>query len=342
MDDCLFGRTEDGTVIEQHTIKSAHLSVDILSYGATLRTLLVDGRDIIGGYDTLDAYLADDDPYQGACIGRVGNRIANGRFEMNGKEYTLSCNNGKHHLHGGVAGFNRRVFTIDEKDSTHISLSRLSPDGEEGYPANLHVRVTYSVTDDCLKIRYDAVADGDTPINLTNHSFFNLDGLGAGTILDHTVMIRADHYTEVNAEAIPTGNRPCVAGTPFDFRTPKRIRDALPPELDGFDHNFIFNDAPKKEVCGLLLPHVATVCGKDLAMEVYTTSPCAQFYTGNFLGGALRFKGGVPKTKQHLFCFETQTEPDGIHHGVPPLRRGERFCSLTVYRFRKKQNTKEI
>ena len=333
MNNCFFGYAEDGSSVEKYEIKSEHLSVEVLTYGALLRTLSVNGRDIIGGYDTLESYLLDDDPYQGACIGRVGNRIANGLFTMNGKEYRLSCNNGKHHLHGGVRGFNRHIFTVEEWDEDHISLSRLSPDGEEGYPANLRVRVTYSVSADALKIEYDAVADGDTPINLTNHSFFNLDGLGAGSVFDHTVMIRADRYTEIDEESIPTGNRPRVDGTPFDFRAPKKIRDALPPTLDGYDHNFIFGDMPKKEICGLLLPHAATIRGKDLCMEVYTTSPCAQFYTGNFLGGTLRFKGGVPKTKQHLFCFETQLEPDGIHHGAPPLRAGEHFHAVTVYRF---------
>ena len=333
MSNCFFGYAEDGSSVEKYTIKSENLSIDVLTYGAVLRTLFVNGRDIIGGYDTLEGYLLDKAPYQGACIGRVGNRIANARFIMNGKEYLLSRNNGKHHLHGGFRGFNRRIFTVEEADEGHITLSRISPDGEEGYPANLHIRVTYSLHKDALKIEYDAIADGDTPINLTNHSFFNLDGLGAGSILDHTVMIRADRYTEVDEERIPTGNRPRVDGTPFDIRSPKTISDALSPSLNGYDHNFIFSEMPKEEIAGLLLPHAATIRGKDLTMDVYTTSPCAQFYTGNFLDTSLSFKGGIPKAKHHLFCFETQLEPDGIHHGTPPLRAGEHFRAVTVYRF---------
>lgn len=334
MNDHFFGKTEDGSPVAKYTLKSEHLSIDVLTYGAVLRAILVGGRDIIGGYDTLDGYLLDDDPYQGACIGRVGNRIKEGRFTIGDKEYRLSINNGRHHLHGGIKGFNRHIFNVEEVDDSHITLSRVSPDGEEGYPANLSVRVTYSVIDDCLKIAYDATADGDTPVNLTNHAFYNLNGLGAGTIFDHTVMINADRYTEIDDEMIPTGNRPSVAGTPFDFRTPKPVRRDLSPALTGYDHNFILSETKAVPIADTALPHAATIWGDDLMMEVYTTAPCAQFYTGNFLGGDLCFKDGVPKTKNHLFCFETQIEPDGIHNGTPPLRKGEHFRSVTVYRFR--------
>ena len=331
----LFGTLSDGTEIEEYTLKSAHLETSIITLGGAMRTLLVRGRDIIGGYDTLGEYVTDNDPYQGAVIGRVGGRIENGRFTLNGKEYQLSQNQNGHHLHGGFAGFNRRVWTVEEASDDTLVLSRLSPDGEEGYPGNLFVEVTYTVKDDCLMIEYRAKSDADTPVNLTNHAFYNLGGIASGDILDHTVMIRADRYTEIDERLIPTGNRPSVAGTPFDFRTPKAIRRDLNDALPSYDHNFIFEaDLPCETVCGVRLPHVASISAHGITMDIYTTSPGAQLYTGAFLDGPLCFKGGVPKEKHHAFCFETQLEPDGIHHGTPPLRAGELFTATTVYRFR--------
>ena len=278
----LFGQMPDGTPIEEYVLKTESLTVSVLTYGGILRTIEVKGRDIIGGYDTLEEYLADNDPYQGALIGRVGNRIAEGHFSIGGKEYTLACNNGRHHLHGGPEGFHRRVWTVEEADETHVTLSRLSPDGEEGYPANLWVKVTYALSGDALIITYDALSDGDTPINLTNHAFYNLEGVGGGEVFDHTLRICADRYTAVDEELIPTGERPLVEGTPFDFREERRIRDGLSAALPSYDHNFIFAGAPLEEIAGLTLPHVATVRGGGLTMDVYTTSPCAQLYTGAF------------------------------------------------------------
>lgn len=330
----MFGHMPDGTPIEEYTLKTDALTATVITYGAILRTLEVKGTDIIGGYDTLEDFLADPDPFQGAIIGRVCNRTAFGRFDLNGKSYQLSINNGRHHLHGGTGGFFSRVWTVEEASDTHVTLSRLSPDGEEGYPANLSVKVTYTLEGDCMKISYDAVSDGDTPVNLTNHAFYNLTGMDGEEVLDHTLWIAADRYTEVDEELIPTGNRPHVAETPFDFRKEKRIRRDLSDTLWNYDHNFIFADAPVEEICGLSLPHVATVRGGSIQMDVYTTSPCAQLYTGGYLGGDLAFKGGIPKKKFGAFCFETQLEPDGIHHGTPPLRAGEHFRSVTVYRYR--------
>lgn len=330
----IFGRMPDGTVIEEYTLKSDVLEATVITYGAILRTLEVEGLDIIGGYDTLNEFLSDDDSFQGAIIGRVCNRTAFGKFDLNGKSYQLTINNGRHHLHGGTSGFFSRVWAVEDAGDTHVTLSRLSPDGEEGYPANLSVKVTYEIIDSCLKISYDAVADGDTPVNLTNHAYYNLSGTGSGTVFDHTAWIAADRYTEVDAEVIPTGETPCVAGTPFDFRTEKRVGQDLSSVFPSYDHNFIFENAPTETVCGLSLPHVATLRGSKVTMDVYTTSPCAQFYTGAFLGGPLSFKGGAPKQKYGAFCFETQLPPDGIHHGVPPLPKGEHFTAVTVYRFK--------
>lgn len=329
----LFGTLSDGTPIEEYTLESDRLSVSFITLGGALRTLVAEGRDVIGGYDTLDAYVADDDPYQGAVIGRVANRIAHGRFTVDGKEYQLTQNQNGHHLHGGFAGFNRRVWTVKEASERHAVITLLSPDGEEGYPASLTTDVTYTVSGDCLRIDFRAVSDGTTPVNLTSHGFFNLGGLAGGSVMEHVAHVRADRYTEVE-HLIPTGNRPSVAGTPLDFRTPRRLGDGLCDAFPTYDHNLVFAmDAPKKEVCGILLPHVATFSAHGLAMEVYTTSPGAQLYTGAYLGGPLPFKGGVPKRKHHAFCFEPQLEPDGIHHGVPPLRAGEVFEATTVYRF---------
>jgi aldose 1-epimerase len=330
----LFGYLPDGTPIEEYELHSDKLSVSILTLGGILRTLKVNGRDVIGGYDTLEAYLYEaGGSYQGAIIGRVGNRIANGRFRQNGKLYRLAKNNGRHHLHGGLVGFNLRVWTVEEADDSHLTLSLFSPDGEEGYPSNLFVKVTYSVEGDALMLAYNATSDGDTPINLTNHTYFNLGGLASGDVLDYVAQTHADTYTEVDGGLIPTGNHPSVAGTPFDFRTPKAIGADLGEALEGYDHNFIFAGAPMGEICGTALPHVATVTGKDMALEVYTDAPCAQFYTANFLFGLPDFKGGVKREKRHAFCFETQREPDGVNHGAEPLHAGELFHTVTVYRF---------
>lgn len=331
----LFGTLSDGTAIEEYTLRSEKLTVTVITYGASLRTLFVGERDIIGGYEELSSYVEDPAPFQGAIVGRVGNRIAHGRFTLNGKEYQLTQNQNGHHLHGGFRGFNCRVWTVEDVSDGHITLSRLSPDGEEGYPANLFTEVTYTVKDDSLLIEYRAKADGDTLVNLTNHAFFNLGGLASGKIMDHVAEIRADRYTEVNDELIPTGNRPSVEGTPFDFRTPRTFRANLAEGMTSYDQNLLFEEGlPTENICGLSLPHVARFSAHGLTMDVYTSSPGAQLYTGEYIVGPHLFKGGIPQRKQLAFCFETQLEPDGIHHGTPPLHAGEIFIAATVYRFR--------
>ena len=330
----LFGHMPDGTPVQEYTLKSAHVTANILTYGGILQSLLVDGRDIVCGYDTLEDYF-EDDSYQGALIGRVGNRIGGGRFVMNGKEYILAKNDkGKHHLHGGDVGFNSRVWTVEEADDEHITLSLLAEDGEEGYPGNLFVKVTYTLTEDAIAIAYNAVSDADTPINLTNHAYFNLGGVGSGDILDFRAQILADTVTAVDAELIPTGEHIEVEGTPFDFRTEHAIGEKLSENFSGYDHNYIFANAPMGEAAGIELPRVATFSGKGLTMEVYTDRPCAQFYTANFLGGKPDFKGGVTRVQKGAFCFETQSEPDGVNHGALPLPAGELFHTVTVYRFK--------
>lgn len=330
-----FGKTPDGIEVIEYTIKSERVTAKILTYGGILQSLIVDGVDVVCGYDTMEGYLADTS-HQGELIGRVGNRTRGGSFVMNGKTYTVAKNdNGKHHLHGGDVGFGRRLWTPEEVDDTHITLSLLSPDGEEGYPGNLFVKVTYSVHEDSLAIAYNAVCDADTPINLTNHSYFNLGGVGSGDILAHRAQIYADAITEVDDELIPTGHRPSVAGTPFDFRTEHTIGERLCESFTGYDHNFIFANAPMGEAADIELPHVATFKSDVRTMEVYTDQPGAQLYTGNFLDGKPDFKGGVARQARHAFCFETQNEPDYLRLGGEPLRAGKLYHTVTVFRFPK-------
>ena len=330
----LFGYTKDGEEVSEYTLKSGRVAATVLTLGGILHTLTVDGRDIVGGYDCVSDYENDGGSYQGALIGRVGNRIGGASFVLNGKTYSLAKNdNEKNHLHGGDIGFNARIWTVEEADDMHLTLSLVSPDGEEGYPGNLFVKVTYTLAEDALMIAYNAVTDADTPINLTNHSYFNLNGIGSGDVLSTVASIHADRVTEVDDELIPTGRHIDVTGTPFDFRTPHTIGERLSAAFPGYDHNFLFAGAEKEEVLGILLPHVATFRGDSLTMEVYTDRPGAQLYTANFLSGKPDFKGGIPREKRHYFCFETQEEPDAVHHGGAPLHPGELFHTVTVFRF---------
>lgn len=329
----LFGHTSDGAPVGEFFLKNGKMSASILTYGGIIHTLCVDGTDVIGGYDTLADYESDTSSYQGALIGRVANRIGGGKFTLNGKTYDLYKNNGNNTLHGGLVGYNRKVWTAEEADDEHITLSLLSPDGDENFPGNLFVKVTYTLSEDALLIAYNAVSDADTPISLTNHAYFNLGGLASGDVLDYTLTLSADRVTEVDDALIPTGNRFAVDGTPFDFRAPHKIGERLDGKLTGYDNNFLIAGAPVKEVAGIDLPHVATLTGAGKTLEVYTDRPCIQIYTANFLSGKPDFKGGVEKQKRHAICLETQTEPDAINLCGTYLKAGEMFHTVTVYRF---------
>ena len=330
----LFGFLPDGRGVHEYTLKSDKMTVCILDMGGIVRRLLVGNQDIVGGYDTLAEYL-EDDSYQGALIGRVGNRIGNATFTMDGKTFRLAKNdNGRHHLHGGAEGFNRKIWTVDRANDASLALSYVSLDGEEGYPGTLTVRVVYRVVEDALVISYTAECDKNTPINLTNHTYFNLNGYGGENVLGHTVTIHADTVTEVDDDLIPNGNHPSVENTPFDFRTPHTVGERLSEAFPGYDHNFIFAGAPTEKVADLTLPHVATVKSALRTMDVFTDQPCMQFYTGNFLGGKPDFKGGVERRARHAFCMETQTEPDSVNHGGGILPAGEIYHHTTVYRIR--------
>jgi aldose 1-epimerase len=298
--------------------------------------------DVVLGFDDLAGYV-EKHPYFGSIVGRYGNRIARGKFTLDGVEYTLAVNNGPNALHGGLKGFDKQVWsaeTIEEEHAVGLRLSYVSADGEEGYPGALSVTVTYLLTNaNELKIHYDAATDAPTVINLTNHSYFNLEGAGRGTILGHEVHINADHFTPVDDTLIPTGELRPVEDTPFDFREPKPIgRDIAAEDQQivfggGYDHNFVLS---KQTPASLSLAARIHAPGSGRIMEVYTTEPGMQFYTGNFLDGSNVGKGGIVYEYRYGFCMETQHFPDSPNQPDFPstvLRPGERYHSTTVYQF---------
>jgi aldose 1-epimerase len=321
--------------------------VSIMNYGGVVVSLKVPDRsgavaDVVFGFDTFDPYLSPP-PYFGALIGRYGNRIGHGRFKLDGKEYKLAVNNGENSLHGGTRGFDKVLWTA--KDASEggvpaIELTYLSKDGEEGYPGNLSATVKYTWTDAKeLKIDYAATTDKNTVLNLTNHSYFNLSGAGEGDILAHEVMIDADRFTPVNAGLIPTGELKPVEGTPFDFRKPTAIGarigagDQQLKYGKGYDHNFVLNHPATTTP---LLAARVTDPKSGRAMEVLTTQPGLQFYTGNFLDGKFKGKGGKTYVHRGAFCMETQHFPDSPNKPSFPtteLKPGEKYQNSTIYRF---------
>jgi aldose 1-epimerase len=295
--------------------------------------------DVVLGYDTLAEYQKET-PYFGALIGRYGNRIARGKFTLDGKQYTLATNNYPNALHGGVKGFDKVVWepsVIAGPQGTELKLTYLSKDGEEGYPGNLSVTVVYTLTEDnALKVEYTATTDKDTVVNLTQHSYFNL--AGKGTILDHAVMIPADKYTPVDSTLIPTGQLAPVQGTPFDFRTPTAIGARINDDNEqlkfgkGYDHNWVVNK-PMGQL-GLMARVTEPTTGRVL--EVSSTEPGLQFYTGNFLDGTLKGKGGWVYQFRSAFCMEPQHFPDSPNQPQFPsvvLKPGQTYYNTIVYKF---------
>jgi len=345
-----FGTTADGKPVELFTLTNAHdVEVRAMTYGATIVWLHAPDReghldDIVLGYPTLAGYLAQS-PYFGAIVGRYGNRIAKGRFTLDGKTYQLATNNGPNHLHGGVKGFDKVVWSAEpaETDSSAaVTFSYISPAGEEGYPGTLHARVTYTLTDrNELRVEYVATTDQATPVNLTQHSYFNLAGAGTRDILGHELMIAADRYTPVDATLIPTGEIAPVAGTPFDFRTPTAIGARIDqPDVQlqngkGYDHNWVLNRASAAEGALVLAARVIEpTTGRTL--DVFTTEPGIQFYSGNFLDGTITGKDGRVYRHRYGFCLETQHFPDSPNHPNFPstiLRPGREYRSTTVFQF---------
>jgi aldose 1-epimerase len=324
------------------------MELTVTNYGGIIVSLRVPDRggtldDVVLGYDSLADYEPSS-PYFGAIIGRYGNRIARGRFTLDGRAYTLATNNGPNHLHGGVRGFDKVVWEaapFERGDSVGLVFRHTSPDGEEGYPGTLHAAVTYTLTDkNELIFDYHATSDRATPVNLTQHSYFNLAGDGKGDILGHVVTINADRFTPVDSTLIPTGEIRSVAGTPFDFRTPTPIGARIEQNDQqlrygpGYDHNFVLNKSGKQGEPTLAARVLEPTTGR--VMEIYTTEPGLQFYSGNFLDGTLRGKQGVVYKHRYGFAMETQHFPDSPNKPAFPstiLRPGEEYRSRTIYRF---------
>jgi aldose 1-epimerase len=337
-----FGKLSDGTEIEQYTLKNAKGTVaKVITYGAILTELWAPDKngknaDVVLGFDNLKQYEGQH-PFFGATVGRYANRIAKGKFTLDGKEYSLFINNGPNSLHGGKVGFSRKVWKAELVKQAHgaaVRFTYLSKDGEENYPGNLNVSVTYALTDDnALEISYAAKTDKATVLNLTNHSYFNLSGAGSGTILDEIVWLDADRFTPVDDTLIPTGELKPVDGTPFDFRKPTAIgaRNSQVPGTGGYDHNFVLNGQTGK------LRRIAQVDdpASGRSMEVLTTEPGVQMYVSLGLDGSIQGIGGA-YPKYGGLCLETQHFPDSPNKPNFPwtvLRPGQEFHSQTAYKF---------
>ncbi|MBN1348269.1 galactose mutarotase [candidate division KSB1 bacterium] len=336
-----FGKTPDGIDVDLYTLTNANgLKARLITYGAILVSLEVPDKngtpgDIVLGYDDLDGYIKEN-PYFGAIVGRYGNRIAKGKFKLDGVEYRLATNNDENHLHGGIKGFDKVVWqaeTVQKKEAAGVKFTYLSKDGEEGYPGNLPCTVIYELTNaDELKVRYEATTDKATPINLTHHSYFNLAGQGTGDILSHQVLLAADYYTPVDEALIPTGELRPVKDSPMDFTSAKAIGKEVDLVKGGYDHNFVLNN--QNGTLALAAKVVEFSSGR--IMEIYTTEPGIQFYTGNFLDGTITGKAGKVYKKHYGFCLETQHYPDSPNKPNFPsviLRPGEKYTHLTVHKF---------
>jgi aldose 1-epimerase len=343
-----FGATPEGVPVELYTLTNASgVMVRAMTYGGIILSLRVPDRDgnfadVALGYDTLDGYL-ESSPYFGAIVGRYGNRIAGGQFTLDGQAYSLAANDGPNALHGGLEGFDKVVWqaeSFQNEDGVGIVFTHASPDGDEGYPGTLDVTVTYTLSDaNELIFDYHAVTDRATPVNLTQHTYLNLAGDGAGDILAHELMLKASRFTPVDSTLIPTGEIRSVAGTPLDFRTPSVIGARIDADDEqirfggGYDHNFVL-DRDESDSPALAARVYEPTSGR--VMEVFTTEPGVQFYSGNFLDGSITGKGGRVYRHRTGFCLETQHFPDSPNKpGFPStiLRPGQEYRSRTVYAF---------
>ncbi|HEX3628442.1 MAG TPA: aldose epimerase family protein [Verrucomicrobiae bacterium] len=341
-----FGTTPDGKQVDIYTLRNSNgLEARIMTYGGivvSLKTPDKSGRfdDVVLGYDSLDGYLKRN-PYFGALIGRCGNRIAKGKFSLNGNTYLLATNQAsRNHLHGGIKGFDKVVWTAKTSETSNgpaLELSYLSKDGEEGYPGNLSVTATYTLTaDNGLKLDFTATTDKHTICNLTHHSYFNFHG--GGDVLDYVVQINAEQFTAVNADVVPTGEVRSVSGTPLDFRKPTQVgarinnQDEQLQLAGGYDHNWVFSKPAGQ------LASVARVADKvsGRCMEVFTTQPGMQFYSGNFLDGTIIGKSGQKYNRRYAFCMEPQHFPDAPNHPHFPsieLQPGQVYKNTIIYKF---------
>lgn len=331
--------TIDSDTVYAFTLKNNQgLKAVVSNYGGTLLELWTPDKsgksgDVILGYDSLSGYLQKSNPYFGAIVGRYANRIHHGTFTIDGKTYTLALNNGGNALHGGIKGFDKVIWTVDQVNDSSLALSYTSRDGEEGFPGNLSVKVVYTVrSGNKLMIDYTALSDKKTPVNLTNHAYFNLSAGTDSTILKQELMINASKYTPVNDSLIPTGELASVANGPMDFRKTKKIGRDIEQVKGGYDHNFVIDK--KDSALAIAATVFDPVSGRW--MEIRTTQPGIQFYTGNFLDGSLTGRDGKKIVKHGAFCLETQHYPDSPNQPSFPgtiLQPGQTFHELTVYMF---------
>ena len=345
LDSSDFDTIVNGKEVELYWIQNANIKAAFTNYGGRLVGLWVPDQngkmtDVVVGMDNVKAFMTSSEPYFGATIGRVGNRIAKGQFTLNDKNYQVPINNGENALHGGGSGFEDKVWDAEKVDAATLVLRYHSIDGEQGFPGNLEVKVTYSITaKDGLKMEYEASTDSPTIVNLTNHAFFNLNGEGSGSIVDHRLQIYADQYTPVDEGLIPTGELKPVEGTPFDFTTPHTIGQRIETENIqlkngmGYDHNFVLNGTQKGG-----MNYVARVVGdkSGIVMDVISEEPGVQFYSGNFMEGKNQFKSGATDEFRTAFALETQHFPDAPNQSNFPqitLNPGEKYHTVSVYTF---------
>jgi aldose 1-epimerase len=338
----VFGKLADDTVVDIYTLTNANgLSASVMTYGATLTELHVPDKngqfgDVVLGFDNLEQYVKGH-PYFGSTVGRVANRIAGGKFTLDGKRYNLAINNAPNHLHGGLKAFDKVVWKasrVRRSAGPAVRFTYHSPDGEEGYPGNLDVTVVYTLTNqNGLRIEYAARTDRDAPVNLTNHTYFNL--VGKEDVLSHQMLLVADRYVPVDATLIPTGELKAVKGTPMDFTAPHAIGERINEvggDPKGYDHCYVLNSGGRSFALGARVSEPTS--GRVLEME--TTEPGVQFYTGNFLDGSLTGKGGTVYRQYAGFCLEAGHFPDSVHHSNFPsiiLRPGQTYRQRTEYRF---------
>ena len=339
-----FGKTPDGTQVDIYTLKSAEIEARVITYGGILQSLKVPDKngklaDVVLGFDSIEGYTGGPKPnpaFFGAIIGRYANRIANGKFTLDGKTHSLPQNDGTNTLHSGPKGFDKAVWKA--KEIPHgVELTHVSPSGDAGFPGTLTAVVRYTLVGKDLKIDYSATTDKDTVINLTNHSYFNLAGEGKGDILKNQVKINASRYTPVDDKLIPTGELAPVAGTPFDFRKPTAVGARINDDNDqlkkghGYDHNWVLDSGGNfSEAAEVYEP------GSGRVLQVLTDQPGVQFYTGNFLDGTVKGKGGIAYPHRGALCLETQHFPDSPNHPKFPtteLKPGQRYHTITVFRF---------
>jgi aldose 1-epimerase len=343
-----FGKLRDGQSADLYVLTNKHgMEAAITNYGATLVSLKVPDKagktgDVVLGYDNVSAY-EDGKAFFGATVGRYGNRIAHGKFALDGATYTLAKNDGENHLHGGLVGFNKRMWTAKDVSTAagqSLELTSLSKDGEEGYPGNLSVKLVFTVPagENALKIDYTATTDKDTVLNLTHHSYFNLSGQGNGDILQHQLTIHASKFTPVDATLIPTGELRAVSKTPFDFSKATAIGARINQDDEqlkfgkGYDHNWVLD----RKVAGALVVAEVYDPQSGRVMSVSTTEPGLQFYSGNFLDGTIKGKDGKTYGHRAALCLETQHYPDSPNHPDFPtteLKPGQRYHTTTIYKF---------